>query len=175
MFRDRFFPDPRSRIPNPYFWELSDNFCGEKVPIILCDLAKKIFFTCSKPVQFCDICGYLWLHNISRIILFVGIGLKIKEFFYFFIYLFQNIKCNFADGIASGISLTLYGTTSYFRHFRYCRYPINSTWRVWTGGPTSPWTLWCPRRIPGWTPLSACNPAPNIWVALYHPFRYRVL
>ncbi len=49
---------------------------------------------------------------------------------------------------------------------------LNSTWRVWTAGPTSLWTLWCPRRIPGWTPLSACNPAPNIGVALYHPFRY---
>ncbi len=28
--RDRFFPDPGSRIPNPYFWELSDNFLGKK-------------------------------------------------------------------------------------------------------------------------------------------------
>ncbi len=28
--RNRFFPDPVSRIPNPYFWELSDNFFGIK-------------------------------------------------------------------------------------------------------------------------------------------------
>ncbi len=26
----RFFPDPGSRIPNPYFWELIDNFLGKK-------------------------------------------------------------------------------------------------------------------------------------------------
>ncbi len=29
--RDRFFPDPGSRIPNPYFWELSYNFLGKKL------------------------------------------------------------------------------------------------------------------------------------------------
>ncbi len=28
--RNRFFPDPGSRIPNPYFWEFSDNFLGKK-------------------------------------------------------------------------------------------------------------------------------------------------
>ncbi len=28
--RNRFFPDPGSRIPNPYFLELSDNFWGKK-------------------------------------------------------------------------------------------------------------------------------------------------
>jgi hypothetical protein len=28
--RNRFFPDPGSRIPNPYFWELRDNFLGKK-------------------------------------------------------------------------------------------------------------------------------------------------
>ncbi len=28
--RKRFFPDPWSGIPNPYFWELSDNFLGKK-------------------------------------------------------------------------------------------------------------------------------------------------
>jgi hypothetical protein len=28
--RNRFFPDPGSRIPNPYFRELSDNFLGKK-------------------------------------------------------------------------------------------------------------------------------------------------
>ncbi len=28
--RKRFFPDPRSRIPNPYFWELSDSFSSKK-------------------------------------------------------------------------------------------------------------------------------------------------
>ncbi len=27
---NRFFPDLESRIPNPYFWELSDNFLGKK-------------------------------------------------------------------------------------------------------------------------------------------------
>jgi hypothetical protein len=26
-----FFPDPGSRIPNPYFWELSDNILGKKL------------------------------------------------------------------------------------------------------------------------------------------------
>ncbi len=29
--RDRFFPDPGSRIPNPYFWEHSDNFLSKKI------------------------------------------------------------------------------------------------------------------------------------------------
>ncbi len=28
--RNRFFPDPGSRIPNPYFWELIDNLLGKK-------------------------------------------------------------------------------------------------------------------------------------------------
>ncbi len=28
--RNRFFPDPGSRIPNPYFWEFIDNFWGKK-------------------------------------------------------------------------------------------------------------------------------------------------
>jgi hypothetical protein len=28
--RNRFIPDPGSRIPNSYFWELSDNFLGKK-------------------------------------------------------------------------------------------------------------------------------------------------
>ncbi len=28
--RNRFFPDLGSRIPNPYFWELRDNFWGKK-------------------------------------------------------------------------------------------------------------------------------------------------
>jgi hypothetical protein len=28
--RDRLFPDPGSRIPNPYFRELSDNFLDKK-------------------------------------------------------------------------------------------------------------------------------------------------
>ncbi len=28
--RNRFFPDPGSRILNPYFWEFSDNFLGKK-------------------------------------------------------------------------------------------------------------------------------------------------
>ncbi len=28
--RNRFFPDPGSRIPNPHFWKLSDNFLGKK-------------------------------------------------------------------------------------------------------------------------------------------------
>ncbi len=28
--RNRFFPDPGSRITNPYFWELSDNFLNKK-------------------------------------------------------------------------------------------------------------------------------------------------
>ncbi len=28
--RNRLFPDLGSRIPNPYFWELSDNFWGKK-------------------------------------------------------------------------------------------------------------------------------------------------
>jgi hypothetical protein len=33
--RNRFFPDPRSRIPTPYFLELSDKFLGKKSSIIL--------------------------------------------------------------------------------------------------------------------------------------------
>jgi hypothetical protein len=28
--RNRSFPDPGSRIPNPYFWEVSDTFLGKK-------------------------------------------------------------------------------------------------------------------------------------------------
>ncbi len=28
--RNMFFPNPGSRIPNPYFWELSENFLGKK-------------------------------------------------------------------------------------------------------------------------------------------------
>jgi hypothetical protein len=28
--RNRFFPDPRSRIPTPYFLEISDKFLGKK-------------------------------------------------------------------------------------------------------------------------------------------------
>ncbi len=34
--RNRFFPDPGSRIPDPYFWELSDNFLGK----IICNFVK---------------------------------------------------------------------------------------------------------------------------------------
>jgi hypothetical protein len=29
--QNRFFPDPGSRIPNPYFWEHSDNFLSKKL------------------------------------------------------------------------------------------------------------------------------------------------
>jgi hypothetical protein len=34
---------PESRVPNSYFGELVDNFL-----VKICELAKKIFFTCSK-------------------------------------------------------------------------------------------------------------------------------
>ncbi len=42
--RNSFYTDPGSRIPNPYFWELSDNFLGKKFYNSL----KIFFFSISK-------------------------------------------------------------------------------------------------------------------------------
>jgi hypothetical protein len=45
--RERFFPDPGSRIPNPYFLQLLDNFLGKKFYNSL-KMAQIIFFSISK-------------------------------------------------------------------------------------------------------------------------------
>ncbi len=45
--RNRFFPDPRSSIPNPYIWEHSENFLGKNLKI-LWKLAQIFFFSISK-------------------------------------------------------------------------------------------------------------------------------
>ncbi len=57
-----FFPDPGSRIPNPYFWELNDNFLGKKLynslkigpNFFLVHFKNKIIY-----LQFCEICRYI--------------------------------------------------------------------------------------------------------------------
>jgi hypothetical protein len=42
--RNRFIPDPESRIPNSYFWELSDNYCiWVKSSIILFEIGPNFF------------------------------------------------------------------------------------------------------------------------------------
>ncbi len=53
-------PDPGSRIPNLYFWELCDNFLGNKFYKFF-KLAKFFSSTLKKwnNLQFCEICGYI--------------------------------------------------------------------------------------------------------------------
>ncbi len=55
--RNRFFPDPGSRIPNPYFWELSDNFLGKKFYNTLKTSPNFFQHFKNKIVQFCEIYG----------------------------------------------------------------------------------------------------------------------
>ncbi len=62
--RNRFFPDPGSRIPNPYFWELRDNFLGKKFYNSL-KIGPNFFLQRfkNKIVQFCEIYDFkkkLW-------------------------------------------------------------------------------------------------------------------
>ncbi len=49
--RNRFFPDAWSRIPNPYFWELCDNFLGKKFYNSL-KICPNFFFNISKIKKF---------------------------------------------------------------------------------------------------------------------------
>jgi hypothetical protein len=58
--RNRFFPDLGSRIPDPYFWELSDNLLGKSF-INLWKLAQIFFFSISE-IQF-SILWNLWLQK----------------------------------------------------------------------------------------------------------------
>jgi hypothetical protein len=53
-------PDLGSRIPNPYFWELIDNFLGKKFHNSL-KIGPNFFLQHIKLkyVQFCEICGYI--------------------------------------------------------------------------------------------------------------------
>ncbi len=57
-----FWPlDPGSHIPNPYFWELSDNFLGKKFYNAL-KIGPNFFlwhFKTKNYFQFCEICGYI--------------------------------------------------------------------------------------------------------------------
>ncbi len=55
--RNRFYPDPVSRIldPKPIFWELSDNFWVKRF-IILWKLSRITFFSIKKKI--CEIWGY---------------------------------------------------------------------------------------------------------------------
>jgi hypothetical protein len=53
-------PDLGSRIPNPYFWEHSDNFLSKKLYDSL-KIGPKIFFLIISKLnnfKFCEICGY---------------------------------------------------------------------------------------------------------------------
>ncbi len=51
--RNRFFPDPGSRIPNPYFWELGDNCVGKKFYHSL-KIGPNFFLQHSKTKIFCN-------------------------------------------------------------------------------------------------------------------------
>ncbi len=52
--------DPRSQIRNPYFWVIVTIFWATSAIIFQCELAKKVFCTCSNKYnfQFCGTCAY---------------------------------------------------------------------------------------------------------------------
>ncbi len=60
--RNRFFPDPGSRIPDPkpFFLELIDNFLGKKCYYsLIIGPHFSLAFQSQNNLQFCEICGYI--------------------------------------------------------------------------------------------------------------------
>ncbi len=69
------FSDPGSRISNPYFWELSDNFFVVKGTVFFCQLAQ--FF--SVRVSYSKIKSFFILRNFCSFVLVVGYGMDKKS------------------------------------------------------------------------------------------------
>jgi hypothetical protein len=84
--RNRFFPDPRSRIPNPYFLELSDKFLGKKLfhslktgpNFFLQHFKNKIIFNFVKFVATRKVMTTIFFHP-SLLLLFLNPGTEIRD------------------------------------------------------------------------------------------------
>ena len=61
-----------SRIPNPYFESLVEIF-GVQSTVILCKLAKKIFFLFKNKIKFCDICDFKKVEHFFSLSSFVAV------------------------------------------------------------------------------------------------------